>query len=303
MYYRPYSGERLCKRHFLESIERKVAKTIASHKMLRETDTIAVGVSGGKDSTVLLSILKKIEHRFPNSSLVAITIDEGIAHYREEGLKLARKITANLKIEHVISSFKELFGYSLDEIVELNNNELTTAHSACFFCGILRRRGLNQIARQLNADKLAIGHNLDDEAQTIFMNMIRSDIIRMGRTNLDTHQVHNLFIPRIKPLRAIPEREIAAYAFLRGMSFHSQTCPYSMGVLRNDIQEILNELEQKRPGTKHSILRSGDKIKQLITIKQEIHLCPICQEPATETVCRFCQVMQKLQAISANKFK
>ncbi|NVM53739.1 MAG: TIGR00269 family protein [Candidatus Helarchaeota archaeon] len=298
VYYRPYSGESLCKRHFLDSIERKVARTIAKHNMLQETDKIAVGISGGKDSTVLLHILRKIEQRFPKSSLIAITIDEGIAGYREEGLKLATEITSNLEIKHRITSFKELYGYTLDEIVKIFKKTSELTHTACFFCGILRRRSLNQVARDLKVDKLAIGHNLDDEAQTVLMNIFRSDITRMGRTNLDTRQIHDLFVTRVKPLREIPEREIATYAFLCNLPFHSLTCPYAEGVLRNDIQQILNDMEQKRPGTKHSVLRSGDKIKEFIQIKQEIHPCPICHEPATEKICKFCQIMQDLQNIS-----
>ncbi len=301
MYYRSYSGEHLCKSHFIQSIERKVARTIANHKMLQESDRIGVGISGGKDSSVLLYILKKIETRFPKSSIVAITIDEGIAGYRDEGLKLAAQLASELEIEHHISSFKELYGFSLDEIVEIFNKASDVIHTACFFCGIIRRRSLNLIARELKADKLAIGHNLDDEAQTMLMNIFRSDIARLARTNLETRQIHDLFVPRIKPLREIPEREIAAYAFFRDLPFHSQTCSYAEGVLRNDIQQVLNEMEQKRPGIKHSILRSGDKIKQLLQIKQEIHLCPICHEPATEKVCKFCQVMQELQTYSVKK--
>ena len=301
VYYRPYSGENLCKKHFLESIERKVARTIARHKMLRESDKIGVGISGGKDSTVLLHILKKIEQRFPKSSLIALTVDEGISGYREEGLKLARQVTSKFEIEHVITSFKELYGYSLDEIVGVFEKSSETTHSACFFCGILRRRCLNQLARELKLDKLAIGHNLDDEAQTVLMNIFRSDITRMGRTNLDTRQIHDLFVNRIKPLREIPEREIAAYAYLRELPFHSQTCPYAEGVLRNDIQQILNNMEQKRPGTKHSVRRSGDKIKDLIHAKQEIHPCPVCQEPATEKICKFCQIMNQLHSLSTKK--
>jgi uncharacterized protein (TIGR00269 family) len=300
-YYRPYSGEQLCKKHFVESIERKVARTIAKHKMFTETDTIGVGISGGKDSTVLLYILQKIEARFPESRLIALTIDEGIKNYRDESLQIANSITTRFGIEHKTTSFKELYGYSLDEIVEIFNTSSMPNHTACFFCGVLRRRSLNQVARDLAVDKLSLGHNLDDEAQTILMNIFRSDITRMGRTLLDPRQVHALFVPRVKPLREIPEREIAAYAFFLDLPFHSTTCPYAAGVLRNDIQQILNDMEQKRPGTKHSVLRSGDKIQQLIQIKQPIHQCPVCHEPATDTICKFCKIMQDLHAISPKK--
>ncbi len=300
-YYRSYSGENLCTKHFIESIERKVTRTISKHKMLCETDKIGVGISGGKDSTVLLYILHKIEANFPNSSLVAITIDEGISGYREEGLKYAANIASELGIEHIITSYKKLYGYNLDEIVQTFKQQSQhdhIAHSACFFCGVLRRRSLNQVARDLKVDKLALGHNLDDEAQTVMMNILRSDITRMGRTTLDPHQIHDLFIPRIKPLREIPEQEITVYAFFRSLSYHSIPCPYAEGVLRNDIQQILNEMEQKRPGTKHSILRSGDKIQQSLQLHQEIHPCPICHEPATEVICKFCKIMQDLQSNS-----
>ncbi|MFX1298638.1 MAG: TIGR00269 family protein [Promethearchaeota archaeon] len=297
-YYRPYSGEYLCKKHFIESIERKVARTISKHKMLKETDKIGIGISGGKDSTVLLYILQKIERRFPKSSLIAITIDEGIRGYREEGLKITKLITSDFGIEHQIASFKELYGYTLDEIVRIFNQNFKNVHTACFFCGVLRRRSLNQMARDLNVNKLAIGHNLDDEAQTVLMNIFRSDIIRLGRINLDSRQIHDLFIPRVKPFREIPEREIAAYAFFRNLPFHSQTCPYAEGVLRNDIQHILNEMEQIRPGTKHSVLRSGDKIQQFLHLKQEIHPCPVCHEPASAQICKFCKIILDLQNLS-----
>jgi len=299
VYYRPYSGEHLCKGHFMDSIEQKVVHTISKHKMLQETDKIGVGLSGGKDSTTLLHILNKIEQNFPESSLIAITIDEGIEGYREEGLKLSIQTASELGIEHIISSFKELFGYTLDEIVKIAAEKTDNAHTPCFYCGILRRRGLNQIARELKLDKLAIGHNLDDEAQTILMNIFRSDISRLGRTNSDIDQTHVLFVPRIKPLREIPEREITAYAFFLNLNFYISTCPYSIGVLRGDLEQMLNEMEQKRPGTKHSVLRSGDKIKQLIQIKQELHTCPICHEPATEKICKFCQISQELDLFSA----
>ncbi|MHA1325626.1 MAG: TIGR00269 family protein [Candidatus Helarchaeota archaeon] len=303
VYYRSYSGEKLCKRHFLESIERKVSRTIAKYKMFRETDRIGVGLSGGKDSIVLLYILKKIEQRFPKSSLVAITIDEGIVGYRDEGLKIASKITSELEIEHVVSSFKKIFGYSLEDILNIYKTESDISHSACYFCGIFRRRSLNQLGREIQADKLAIGHNLDDEAQTILMNIVRSDIIRLARTNLKNPEFLKYFVPRVKPLRNIPERETTAYAFFQNLPFHARNCPYATGVLRNDIQKILNQMEQKRPGIKHSILRSGEKLKQLIQIKQQVHCCPICHEPATDKICRFCQIMQKLQKTKKQSLK
>ena len=120
IFFRRYSGEKLCKRCFLKSIEDKVKSTISRFKMLKEEDRIVVGVSGGKDSVALLYILSKIENQFPKSEIIAVTIDEGIKGYREESLRIARKIAKNLDVEHLTFSFRDLFGYTLDSIFELS---------------------------------------------------------------------------------------------------------------------------------------------------------------------------------------
>ena len=85
--------------------------------MFGRHDRIIIGLSGGKDSTVLLDILAKVEEKYP-SELVAVCIDEGIAGYREDGLPIAEKNAKLHDIEYHLFSFKELFGYSLDEMVK-----------------------------------------------------------------------------------------------------------------------------------------------------------------------------------------
>ncbi|MEM2673838.1 MAG: ATP-binding protein, partial [Candidatus Bathyarchaeia archaeon] len=116
-YGRIYSGEMLCAKCFIESIEDKVRATIAKHKMLEFNDRIAVAVSGGKDSLSLLHMLVKIERDFPRATLYAITVDEGIKGYRDEAIEIASENCRKLGVEHFTISFKELCGYTLDEIV------------------------------------------------------------------------------------------------------------------------------------------------------------------------------------------
>src|SRR4030043_157075 len=88
-YHRPYSGERLCRKCFGESIEAKVRATIAKYGMFNFNDRIAVAVSGGKDSISLFHVLTKMERFRPKASLVAVTVDEGITGYRDAALKVA----------------------------------------------------------------------------------------------------------------------------------------------------------------------------------------------------------------------
>ncbi|MFX0208771.1 MAG: ATP-binding protein [Candidatus Hodarchaeota archaeon] len=205
-----------CKRHFLDLIENRVRKTINQYNMLNRDDHIGLGYSGGKDSAVLLNILFKLKKRFSQCNLTALTVDEGIKGYRDECLELTRKITTKYQIPHVIISFKDIYGATLDQIIE---KSLSKKHvlSACSICGILRRRALNYAARQINATKIATAHNLDDEAQSILLNLLRGDankFIRFSRFPIKKYQT---LIPRVRPFVRITEPEIVLYAYAKDL--------------------------------------------------------------------------------------
>lgn len=101
VFMRPYSGEKLCGRCFCKSTESRVRGTISKYEMLEPKDKIMVAVSGGKDSVTLLHILTKIERAFPEATLSAVTVDEGIKGYRDEALKVAAKNCRKLGVEHL----------------------------------------------------------------------------------------------------------------------------------------------------------------------------------------------------------
>jgi len=295
VYFRPYSGERLCKKCFIESIEEKTRATISKYEMFEFDDRIAVGVSGGKDSTSLLYVLEKIERDFPKSTLVAVTVDEGIKGYRDEALKIARKNCEKLNVEHHIVSFKELFGYKLDEIVELMKKREAEL-SPCAYCGVLRRRALNIAAREVDADKLATAHSLDDEVQTILINILHGDPLRLARAKPVTEEVHEKLVRRVKPFCEIPEREIAFYAYLKNIEFQSFPCPYAPQALRSEIRIILNRLEERHPGMKYTIFRSIERIRPALErmAEKELKECRICGEPTTGEICKVCELLQEL---------
>ena len=295
VYFRPYSGERLCKKCFIESIEEKTRATISKYEMFEFNDRIAVAVSGGKDSTSLLYVLEKIEREFPKSTLVAVTVDEGIKGYRDEALKIARKNCEKLNVEHHIVSFKELFGYKLDEIVELMKKREAEL-SPCAYCGVLRRRALNIAAREVDADKLATAHSLDDEVQTILINILHGDPLRLARAKPVTEEVHEKLVRRVKPFCEIPEREIAFYAYLKNIEFQSFPCPYAPQALRSEIRIILNRLEERHPGMKYTIFRSIERIRPALErmAEKELKECRICGEPTTGEICKVCELLQEL---------
>ncbi len=188
-FYRNYSGERLCRKCFAESIEDKVRATIVKYKMLNYNDHVAVSVSGGKDSISLLEVLAKMERKYPRATLVAVTVDEGIAGYRDEALEITAATCKRLRIPHHTVSFKKLYGYTLDEIVE-RIRERGSQLTPCAFCGVLRRKAMNAAALEVKADKIATGHTLDDEVQTSLMNIFHGDVPKLASEKPVTDKVH-----------------------------------------------------------------------------------------------------------------
>lgn len=287
IYHRSYSGERLCSGCFTATIRERVQKTISRHDMLYHNSRLAVGVSGGKDSLALLHLLTEIEAKHPNAELIAVSIDEGVGGYRDEALSLASKACKTLGIEHHVKSFKDLFDYNMDEIAA-RKREL----AACTYCGVLRRRALNQAAKNIKADRLATAHNLDDMAQTALLNFLRGDLKRLTMMH-PAGKDQPGFVRRIKPYSEVPERESAFYAYLKGLEFQNLPCPYASEAMRNDIRIFLNRMEEKRPGIKFTIYRTALKLAS------EHHIltagnCKRCGEPTTSQICRTCQLLEQL---------
>jgi uncharacterized protein (TIGR00269 family) len=281
--FQKYSNAHLCKMHFIEDVERKIKRDIRKFAMVGKGERIAVALSGGKDSTVLLYVLNKIFQNRRDLKISAIAIDEGIKGYREHTLENASKLTNELGIPLTIKSFKEGFGITLDELTHKKE------HAPCTLCGVLRKNLLNKAARELGADKLAIGHNLDDESKTILMNYLRGDVDRLKRMS---REMQPGLVLRIKPLRSIPEKEVALYGFLNKLPVSTDECPYAGQALRNEIREMINNYEIRHPGTKYSLLGGFDSISQSLHVPvTQIVQCVKCGEPSSEALCKTCRLL------------
>jgi uncharacterized protein (TIGR00269 family) len=296
-FFRPYSGEKLCKKCFTESIEAKVRATIGKYQMFGFNDRIAVAVSGGKDSISLLHILAKTERAHPQASLVAVTVDEGIKGYRDEALAIAAANCKALGIEHHVVSFKALFGFTLDEIITRAGRKGERELTSCAYCGVLRRRAINVAARDICADKVATAHTLDDEVQTGLMNIFRGDLLRLAREKPVTDEVHPRLVPKVKPFCEIPEKESTLYAYVKNFKFQDTPCPYASEALRNDIRAMLNRMEEKRPGTKFAVFQSIERIRPALSElvgEDNFGECAECGEPASAGLCRVCELLRQL---------
>jgi uncharacterized protein (TIGR00269 family) len=265
--------------------------------MFKFDDRIAVAVSGGKDSVSLLHVLAKIEREYPKASLVAVTVDEGIKGYRDEALKIAKENCKKLGIEHHAVSFKELYGYTLDEIVKHLKKKEGEGLTPCAYCGVMRRKALNIVARKLEVDKLATAHTLDDEAQTFLLNILHGDVMRIAREKPVTDEAHPKLVQKVKPFCEIPEKETALYAFIKKIRFQSIPCPYALEALRNDIRVMLNRMEEKHAGIKFTIFRSAERLRPAVEeiVKREgFRECVECGEPSAEAICKSCQMLKQI---------
>lgn len=163
------SGQYLCKDCFIESIEKKVIKTVKKEKLLDKGDKVLVALSGGKDSVTTLEILNSFR-KMNVIDICAVTVDEGIDNYRQEGVDIAIRHAKRLCIEHKVVSLKEEYDITLDEIMQKDNHI-----GSCSYCGVFRRTIINKAAREMGATKIATGHNLDDEVQAIMMNYLEGN--------------------------------------------------------------------------------------------------------------------------------
>jgi cytoplasmic tRNA 2-thiolation protein 1 len=287
-YSRKYSGESLCSFCFSDSILRKTAKTISKYNMIRSGELVCVAVSGGKDSLALLHVLSKMSKNH-NFAIHAITIDEGIPGYREEALGIVRQFCKDLGVEHSVYEYKELFDVTLDESLKVRPEKT----SSCSICGTFRRRAMDHAAKQIGADVIATGHNLDDTLQTFIINTLSGDTNKIGWMDPDTSENS---LRKIKPFCEIYESEIVFYAFTNNLPFQSEPCPHMNEGIRTEIRQFLNNLENSHSGIKNSMYRSVVKISQIVRESdyKEKTKCARCGAECTGTVCSVCKMLVDL---------
>lgn len=287
-----YSGAHLCKDHFSEFVEKRVKHELRKQVRLRGGERIAVAASGGKDSTVALELIAKILGPRRDLKLGAITVDEGIAGYRAPGIEVVSDHCRALGLEHIVVRFADEFGVTMDEIAKLERSL-----STCSYCGVLRRAAMNKAALRWGATHIATGLNLDDTAQSILMNFSKGDVERLARLGPHKKAQRGL-VPRIQPLRTIPESETTLYAMVKGHLRNDLECPYAPEALRNDYRMVLAQLEDLHPGTRHSILRSYDGILPALETMfppAELGRCS-CGEPTISGTCKACELIASLKS-------
>lgn len=257
---RPKNHQKLCKECFITTFEREIHETITSHSLFRPGERIAIGASGGKDSTVLASVLKTLNERHGYGlDLVLLSIDEGIKGYRDDSLETVKRNAAEYDMPLEIVGYDELYGWTMDQVVEQVGKK-----GNCTYCGVFRRQALDRGAARLGIKHVVTGHNADDVAETVMMNLLRGDLPRLSRATSIVTASSASEIKRSKPLKYAYEKEIVLYAHHKKLDYFSTECIYSPEAFRGSARTLIKDLEKIRPSSILDIVRSGEDMAKLV---------------------------------------
>ena len=276
-----------------KNTEQKVLNTIKKYKLASKKDRILVALSGGKDSTTVLYIL-----RGAGFQVSALMIDLHLGEWSEKHKKNMQKFCENIGVKlHIIDLRKEL-GSGICFIKQVVKEKKNL--SGCTVCGVIKKWILNKYAKKLGATRLATGHNLDDEAQTVLINFLKGNLyLGVGSKPLTgiEQKTQKIFVQRIKPLFFIPEEEIREYSKKMKFPVLYEKCPCAFGTYRIETRQWMRNLNL----TNKEKLKIVEGFQKLIpklekkTEKREIRACKTCGEPASHEVCNACCILSCLK--------
>jgi len=255
---RPKNHDQLCRECFYNVFEEEVHQTIISQGLFKRGERVAVAASGGKDSTVLAHTLTTLNKRYDYGlDLFLLSIDEGITGYRDDSLETVKRNEATYGIPLLVVSYQQLYGWTMDEIVQ----QIGTRNN-CTFCGVFRRQALDRGAVIAKACKIATGHNADDVAETVLLNLLRGDVARLSRTaSAITGGDEIGGLTRVKPFKYSYEKEIVMYAYFKRLDYFSTECIYAPFAARGFARDFVKDLEAARPTAILDIIRSAENFR------------------------------------------
>jgi cytoplasmic tRNA 2-thiolation protein 1 len=257
---RPKNHQKLCKVCFISIFEREIHETITTSGLFQRGERIAIGASGGKDSTVLASVLKTLNERYKYGlELLLLSIDEGIRGYRDDSLETVKRNAIQYDMPLEIVGYDELYGWTMDQVVAQVGKK-----GNCTYCGVFRRQALDRGAAKLGIKHVVTGHNADDVAETVMMNLLRGDLPRLARATSIVTASPASEIKRSKPLKYAYEKEIVLYAYHKKLDYFSTECIYSPEAFRGSARTLIKDLEKIRPSSILDIVRSGEDMARLV---------------------------------------
>ena len=285
----------LCKEHYLEWVPEQTERFIKKYEMFGHDDKILVAVSGGKDSLSLWDILLRLGYQ-ADGLYIGLGIDAGIG-YSSESHRLADKFANDHNLKLNVVDIEKEYSQPIPVLAQISHRGYG---KPCAVCGLTKRHVMNRIARDLGYDVLATGHNLDDEAAVLFGNTLSWSVEYLLRQGPVLPSADGL-ARKVKPLCRFYEREMTAYALLRGIEYIYEECPFAEGSTSIYYKEVLNRLENDRPGAKLTFYlrfleaRNSGLFAESKELADHLHPCTNCGQPTSAPgLCSFCRLIEQV---------
>jgi tRNA-5-methyluridine54 2-sulfurtransferase len=276
-----------CATDFQEFFRNQVREAIRKHRMFTRDEPVLVAVSGGKDSLALWDVL--IDEGYRTTGLY---LDLGIFDYSVESRAKCEAFAASRGVPLMIKRVEEEVGAPVPVIKQV------TRRPPCSGCGLSKRYLMNRAALEAGMPVVATGHNLDDEAATLFGSVMHWQMDALPRQSPALASTHPKLVRRVKPLYRLSERETAAFAFLRRIDYIVEECPFAAGATSIAHKEVLNRMEDASPGAKHNFLFGFlDKARVAFERVEAVELkeCARCGQVTTGTLCAFCKLADQVK--------
>ncbi|KAK9450550.1 uncharacterized protein V1518DRAFT_414126 [Limtongia smithiae] len=296
---RPKTGQKVCQLCFFHVFEEEIANTVADAKLFRPGEHVAIGASGGKDSTVLAHVMSTLNKRHGwGVAFTLLSIDEGISGYRDDSLETVKRNAVQYDLPLKIVPYADLYdGWTMDAVVAQIGKR-----NNCTYCGVFRRQALDRGAQMLGITHVVTGHNADDLAETVLMNILRGDTSRLDRCTEIVTQSADSPVKRSKPLKYAYEKEIVLYAHYKKLDYFSTECIYSPEAFRGTARALIKNLETVRPSAIIDIIHSGESFSLLRGTgksrarETKAGSCERCGYISSNKFCKACVLLEGLNA-------
>jgi len=228
-------------------LEREIGKAIGDYKMIEDGDVIMVCLSGGKDSYTMLSVLQALQKRAPvNFKLIAMNLDQKQPGFPDEVLPEYLK---SLGVDyHIITQ----------DTYSIVKEKIPKGKTTCSLCSRLRRGIIYKTAKQLGANKIALGHHRDDIIETLFLNMFFGAKIKAMPPKLLTDDAAHILI---RPLAYCAEHDIERFAVqMEYPIIPCNLCGSQENLQRQLIKKMLADWEKSYPRRNTNIFHAIQNI-------------------------------------------
>ncbi len=281
----------LCEEHYPEWFMAQAERAIQKYHMFGMEERVLVAVSGGKDSLSLWDVLLRLGYA-ADGMYVNLGIDAGFGYSALSLRKIEAFVDAHPGVQLHVVDVMAHYGETLPQVAR---RKLRGRHKPCSVCGLIKRHEMNRIAQEHGYTVLATGHNLDDEVAVLMNNTLHWQVGYLGRQAPVLDEREGL-ARKVKPFCRLYEREVAAYALLRGIDYIYEECPYAEGSTTLFAKELLNRLEAESAGSKLQFYLGFLRVReqglfQVADEAVELNPCPICGQPTSvPEACAFCRL-------------